>query len=232
MAVAPNGDMTPESCGGLDSTHDPGWSAKPEGSEDMTHIERLGSNVAHAVLFVVALSATAPADAQTETEPRVWMAVSLQGPVSELDSPWRWVADSQVGMRNGAGTMDFMAEWVSVSRDLTRRSSAGVGYAFGAGFPDAGFLREHRFVQQYVWRTDAAGPRCRSEHNWRSGSSPGRTPCWSVCVRGSAPDLAADGDGIAAGESSRTKCSSGPTPRCGRLVASTATSCLWASGGR
>jgi Protein of unknown function (DUF2490) len=122
----------------------------------MTQIQRLGSNVAHAVLFVVALSATAPADAQTETEPRMWMAVSLQGRAGS-DSPWRWVADSQVGTRNGAGTMDFMAEWVSVSRDLTRRSSGGVGYAFGAGFPDAGFLREHRFVQQYVWRADAAG---------------------------------------------------------------------------
>jgi hypothetical protein len=83
------------------------------------------------------------------------MAVSVQGRGG--DSPWRWAADSLVRTRNGAGTMDFMGEWVSVSRDLTRRSAAGVGYAFGAEFPDAGFLREHRFGQQYTWRADVAG---------------------------------------------------------------------------
>ena len=37
-----------------------------------------------------------------------------------------------------------------VTRDLTRRSGVGVGYAYGAGFPDGGSLREHRFVQQYT----------------------------------------------------------------------------------
>ena len=43
-----------------------------------------------------------------------------------------------------------------VTRDLTRRSSAGIGYAYGAGFPDAGSLREHRFVQQYAWSGGAS----------------------------------------------------------------------------
>jgi hypothetical protein len=109
-----------------------------------------------AVLFFVALAAAVPAAAQTETEPRVWMEVSVQGHVGS-DSPWRWAADSLVRTRNGASTMDFMGEWFSVNRDLTERSAVGIGYAFVAGFPDAGFSREHRFVQQYRWRADLAG---------------------------------------------------------------------------
>ena len=121
----------------------------------MTRIQRLRANVTHAVLLVVTLSAALPAAAQTETEPRTWMEVSVQGRLGS-DSPWHWAADSLVRTRNGASTVDFMAEWVSVSRDLTRRSAIGVGYAFVAGFPDAGFLREQRFVQQYTWRTDGA----------------------------------------------------------------------------
>jgi Protein of unknown function (DUF2490) len=113
-------------------------------------------NLARAVLLFGALDAAVPAAAQTATEPRLWMEVSVRGRVGS-DSPWRWAADSLVRTRNGAGTMDFMAEWVSVNRDLTRRSAAGIGYAFVAGFPDTGSLREHRFVQQYAWRADTAG---------------------------------------------------------------------------
>jgi hypothetical protein len=111
-----------------------------------------GGNAARAVLFVLALGVPVPVAAQTEPEPRVWTALSVQGRMGS-DSPWRWAADSLVRTRNGAGTMDFVAEWVSVSRDLTGRSSAGIGYAYGAGFPDAGSVREHRFVQQYTWST-------------------------------------------------------------------------------
>jgi len=117
--------------------------------------EARGSDDMKAVLFFVALVAAVPAAAQTESEPRVWMEVSVQGHFGS-DSPWRWAADSLVRTRNGANTMDFMGEWVSVNRDLTRRSAAGIGYAFVAGFPNTGFLREHRFVQQYRWR-DVAG---------------------------------------------------------------------------
>jgi len=109
-----------------------------------------------AVLLFVALVAAVPAAAQTGTEPRVWMEVSVQGHMGS-DSPWRWATNSLVRTRNGAGTIDFMAGWVAANRDLTQRSAAGVGYAFGAGFPDTGFLREHRFVQQYRWRADVAG---------------------------------------------------------------------------
>jgi hypothetical protein len=69
------------------------------------------------------------------------------------DSPWRWSADSLVRTRDGAGTMDVAGEWLTVTRDLTRRSVAGFGYAYMAGFPDNGTIREHRIVQQFGWST-------------------------------------------------------------------------------
>jgi len=110
----------------------------------------------NAVLFFLALAAAAPAAAQTETVPRVWMEVSVQGRMGS-DSPWRWAVDSLVRTRNGASTMDVIGEWFSVNRDLTQTSGVGIGYAFVAGFPHVGFSREHRFVQQYRWRADLAG---------------------------------------------------------------------------
>jgi uncharacterized protein DUF2490 len=125
------------------------------------------------ILFFVALAAAIPAAAQTETEPRVWMELSVQGHVGG-DSPWRWAADSLVRTRNGASTVDVMGESLSLNRDVTERSAVGIGYAFVAGFPDAGFSREHRFVQQYRWRADLAGRvsfRTQLEERFVSGDS-------------------------------------------------------------
>jgi hypothetical protein len=102
------------------------------------------------VWFLMALGAAAPAAAQAGTEPRIWANVSAQAQF-EAGSPWRWTADSIVRTREGSGALDFLAEQFIVTRDLTRRSSVGVGYAYAAGFPDAGVLLEHRFVQQYAW---------------------------------------------------------------------------------
>jgi hypothetical protein len=147
-------------------------SAKPEGSDDMTRIHTVWASVARTVLLFVALGVSLPASAQTETEPRLWTAVSLQGRVGS-ESPWRWAADSLMRTRNGAGTMDFMAEWFTVSRGVTTRTTVGIGYAYGAGFPDSGPLREHRFVQQYTWKAGAARPvvsfRTRVEERFVSG---------------------------------------------------------------
>ena len=66
-----------------------------------------------------------------------------------------------------------MAEWFTVSRDVTRRTSVGIGYAYGAGFPDSGPVREHRFVQQYTWNAGVARSvvsfRTRVEERFLSG---------------------------------------------------------------
>ena len=105
-----------------------------------------------AILLALAIGVAVPAAAQNGAEPHMWTAVTLQGRVSS-DSPWRWAADSLVRTRDGAGTMDLAAEWVTVTRDLTQRSVAGVGYAYLTGFPDNGTIREHRIVQQYTWST-------------------------------------------------------------------------------
>src|SRR4029450_6488552 len=97
------------------------------------------------VLLAMVISVAVPAAAQNDTEPRLWTAVTVQGRMSS-DSPWRWAADSLVRTRDGAGAIDVAGEWVTVTRDLTRRSVAGVGYAYMAGFPDNGTIREHRLV--------------------------------------------------------------------------------------
>src|SRR5262245_54894772 len=98
----------------------------------MTRMQSGGANAVRAALSVLALMVGVPAAAQTDSELRVWTAVSVRGQVS-ADSPWRWTADSLVRTRGGAGSIDFLGEWVSVSRDLTRRSSVGVGYIYCAG---------------------------------------------------------------------------------------------------
>jgi Protein of unknown function (DUF2490) len=145
VAVAPNEDSDTGVCAERSIPRKTRGAAETRGSDNMK-----------AVLFLVALAVAAPAAAQTATQPRVWMEVSVQGRVGS-DSPWRWAADSLVRTRNGASTVDFMGEWFSVKRDLTQRSAVGIGYAFVAGFPDDGLSREHRFVQQYTWRADLAG---------------------------------------------------------------------------
>lgn len=116
----------------------------------MTWMRNGGASAALAIVFFVALGAAAPAAGQTETDQRVWTAVSVRGRVG-AGSPWQWASESLVRVRDGVGTLDFLAEKVMVTRDLTRRSGAGIGYAYGTGYPDAGSLREHRFVQQYTW---------------------------------------------------------------------------------
>lgn len=112
-----------------------------------------GGQAAAAAAIALCLNAVglaAPAAGQTAPDVRVWTTVSVQGRVA-TDSPWRWSSDSLVRARDGAGTLDFVAERIMVTRDVARRSSVGVGYAHGQGFTDAGSLREHRFVQQYAW---------------------------------------------------------------------------------
>jgi hypothetical protein len=101
------------------------------------------------ILLVIAHAG--PARSQTVTDNRVWTALALQGRIA-TESPWRWSTDVLFRMRDGASTRDFIAGRVIIGRDLTRRSSAGLGYAYGAGFLNGGgTFDEHRFVQQYVW---------------------------------------------------------------------------------
>lgn len=45
-----------------------------------------------------------------------------------------------------SGGSIFFAERVVVTRKVTPRTSIGVGYADGAGFPDGGSLRERALV--------------------------------------------------------------------------------------
>ena len=123
------------------------------------------------MLLLIAIGLAAPATGQTVTDERIWTALTAQG---RLSSSWRWTSDVLVRSRDGARTIDFVAERVLVSRDLTRNSSAGFGYAYGAGFPDEGSsVREHRLVQQYVWSgwTRVLSLKSRVEERFIEGNS-------------------------------------------------------------
>jgi len=100
--------------------------------------------------LLASLGAAARADGQTLTDERVWATLTAQGKVSD-DGKWRWNADSLVRSRDGARTLDFLAERVVIAREVSRHIGVGFGYAYGAGFPDNGSVREHRFVQQVSW---------------------------------------------------------------------------------
>ena len=103
------------------------------------------------VVLLLALGLAAPASSQTVTDERVWTGFTAQGRLG-AGSPWRWSSDSLIRARDGVHTLDFLAERVLISRDLTRGSSAGIGYAYGAGFLASGGTQgEHRFLQQYMW---------------------------------------------------------------------------------
>jgi hypothetical protein len=103
------------------------------------------------LLLLFALGLATPAWSQTVTDERVWTTFTAQGRLG-AGSPWRWSSDTLVRTRDGARTKDFLAGRVLITRELTRGSSAGFGYAYGAGFPgDGGTVGEHRFMQQYVW---------------------------------------------------------------------------------
>jgi hypothetical protein len=126
-----------------------------------------------ALFLLIAIGFAAPSAAQTVTDERVWTTFTAQGRLGSASSAWRWTSDSLVRSRDGARTMDFVAERVVVSRDLTRNSSAGIGYAYGAGFPDGNStVKEHRVLQQYVWndRTRRLSLKSRVEERYIEGN--------------------------------------------------------------
>jgi len=116
----------------------------------MTRMESRKWYATPLVICVAALGMAAPAAGQTETGQGMWMNLSAQGGGS-AGSTWRWSSDSMVRTRDGAGTLDFLGEQVTVTRDMTPRASTGAGYGYYVGFVDAGVLHEHRFFQQYGW---------------------------------------------------------------------------------
>ncbi len=100
-------------------------------------------------------AATAPVCAQTVSDKRVWTGVFAQGRVRQ-GSRWRWALDTLFRTRDVVDTVDVAGVRLTISRDLTGRSSVGMGYALAVAFPDQGEARtEHRIHQQYLWNRAA-----------------------------------------------------------------------------
>ena len=100
------------------------------------------------LLWLIGIGVAAPAAAQSDVDRRVWTAVSVQG---QLGREWRWVSDSLVRATDGGGALDIVAERVTVTRSITPRSSAGLGYAWAAGVFHGRFLQEQKIVEQFTW---------------------------------------------------------------------------------
>jgi hypothetical protein len=102
-------------------------------------------------------SGASPVSAQTTTDERVWLGLSLQAR-PQATSPWRGVLESQVRSRDG---LDALEQWYvrpSVAYDLSTHSSVWIGYAFFRTTPaSGGALTEHRLWQQFLWTHPAAG---------------------------------------------------------------------------
>ena len=117
---------------------------------------------AASLALTLTLSCAAPAlaqtpAAQTQNDGAVWTALSMRGELTETGS-WRWSADTLAQSRDGVNTLDFLFEYVMVTRGVGEHATVGFAYAFGAGFLETGTLLEHRAAQQLTW---ASGRRTR-----------------------------------------------------------------------
>jgi hypothetical protein len=129
------------------------------------------------VLAIAAMSMLGlakPAHAQTVTDERVWLSLSLQG--RHGDGPWRWSFDSGLRTRGGAGTLDLLLARAGVGRDLSPLASLWAGYATSGSVPDAGGVTvEQRVFQQFLWAARrgalSASLRTRLEQRFTEGNS-------------------------------------------------------------
>ena len=108
-----------------------------------------------ALVLTLALAGAAPAlaqtpPAQTRSDEAVWTALSMRGQLTVTGS-WRWCADTLARSRDRVNTLDFLFEYVMVTRGVGEHATVGFAYAFGAGFLETGTLFEHRAAQQLTW---------------------------------------------------------------------------------
>lgn len=116
----------------------------------------------------------APAHAQSVTDERVWLSVSLQDRAG--GRPWRWSFDAGLRTREGAGTLDTLLARAGIGRDLSPLASLWAGYATSGSFPDEGGVTvEQRIFEQFLWTARRGGLsaslRTRFEQRFAEGNS-------------------------------------------------------------
>jgi hypothetical protein len=98
-----------------------------------------------------------PVSAQTVTDGRAWLTVSVQGLLSK-DSPWRWSMDSIARSREGVSQIDTASLRPMLIYNLDRHNFIGGGYAFVSTYPVAGGrTTEHRLFGIYQWSAPSGG---------------------------------------------------------------------------
>ena len=107
-------------------------------------------------LSCVLLYSTA-ASAQTVTDGRAWVLITLQGRVSK-SSRWRWAVDGIVRSRDGVSTLDVTSVRPTILYGLTSHTSVGGGYTFVTNYPaTGGTTREQRVFGLVTWSAPAGG---------------------------------------------------------------------------
>jgi hypothetical protein len=117
------------------------------------------SNRSRVAFFVLAVlcGVASSVSAQTITDERVWLGLSVQARPAK-DSPWRGIVETQARSRDGLNALEQWFVRPSVAYDLSTHSSVWFGYAFFRTTPaTGGAVIEQRLWQQFVWAHPAGG---------------------------------------------------------------------------
>src|SRR5262245_25686127 len=107
--------------------------------------------------LVILLTLIRPASAQTITDGRAWLTLSLQGLVSP-ESRWRWSFDGIARSREGVTELDTATFRPMLVYNADAHSSFGGGYAHVSTYPvTGGVTTEHRVFGIYTWTGPAPG---------------------------------------------------------------------------
>jgi hypothetical protein len=107
--------------------------------------------------FALLCAGAARISAQTTTDERVWIGLSVQARPAKV-SPWRGVFETQVRSRDGVEALEQWYVRPSVVYDVSMHSSVWFGYAFFRTTPSSGgALTEQRLWQQFLFTHPAAG---------------------------------------------------------------------------
>jgi hypothetical protein len=109
------------------------------------------------LLLLLLPGTAAPAAAQTITDGRAWLTVTVQGRPGP-ESPWRWSLDAIARSREGVGELDVTTVRPMLIYAASTRTSVGGGYALVSSYrTSGGVATEHRVFGLIGWTAPAAG---------------------------------------------------------------------------
>jgi hypothetical protein len=106
----------------------------------------------------------------------VWMMKASQGILGSKDSPYRWWLDAHVRYSDDANGFEQSIFRPGLGYAMPKNHTLWAGYGWIANSPEIGdTFHEHRFWQQYSWKTKIENfgfsSRSRLEQRFREGSN-------------------------------------------------------------